>query len=133
MLEITWLGILVGSAAYMALGAFWYSFKFLGKAWMVEVGKKEKDLKDNSNPRLYLATFLSIVVAVFVLSQVMVFAQAATIGEALQTALWVWLGFVAATSVINSLFAGRTLKLWMIETGYHLAGLALASLAILYL
>jgi hypothetical protein len=37
-----------------------------------------------------------------------------------------WLGFVATTALINRVFQGGSMRLYVIDMGYHLVGLVVA-------
>ena len=44
--EINYLAVLVAVASTFAVGMFWYSPGVFGRAWMKELGMKEKDMKN---------------------------------------------------------------------------------------
>lgn len=46
--DINWAAVLLGGVIYMAIGSVWYG-PIAGKAWMVETGMTEAELKQASN------------------------------------------------------------------------------------
>ena len=46
--------------------------------------------------------------------------------EGLQTAFWLWLGFVATTQIATVIFEERKLGLYLLNIGYQLVGCAIA-------
>jgi MFS family permease len=129
MLEIAWLPTLVATALAFALGAPWYGPLF-GKAWMAEHGFDEEQLSKDFNPaKTYgltavLAALSSIVFGIFL----------GLLGE--HTALFaVGFGFsvgmfwVAASIGTNYLFERSSLRLFLINGGYHVVRFSLMGAA----
>ena len=50
-------------------------------------------------------------------------AQADNVGEGLLVGFLAWLGFVATTKAVSSLYEGRSRNLYLIDVGYHLVEL----------
>jgi hypothetical protein len=119
-LDINFIAILVAGIDGMIIGSLWYGPIF-GKLWMKEVGKTEEDLREGFNPgKTYGLAALGHLVIAFVLAFLLDYVNAVTIIGAVMTAFWTWLGFVAATMFINHLFSGKSLKLYLLDSGYHL-------------
>jgi len=125
-MDINLWAVLISAIIYMAIGAVWYSPTMFSQAWMKEIGKSEKELKANAKPALYLSTFLAELVAVYVLAWVMNQVAALNSVEGIKVAIVLWLGFAATTSLVNSGFAGRSTKLYLIDLFYHGVSLAVA-------
>ena len=68
--------------------------------------------------------FLASLVLAYFLAHVVEFMGASTLLDGAHVGFWVWLGFVATTSVGAYLFEGRPLALYLINAGGYLAGLA---------
>ncbi len=125
--DINYLAVLVSGILSMIVGSLWYGPLF-GKAWMKEEGFTEADLTKDFNPaKTYGLAFVGALVAIYVLARVMGYIGAATIVEGLRTAFLCWLGFVAATKMTNYLFERKTVKLFLINSIYHLVNLLIAS------
>ncbi len=117
---VNWLAIIVAVILQQALGAVWFGPLF-AKAWMAEVGKKEEDLRGGA-VRGYAIAIIGSLVEIFILSQAIVAFGATTIVSGAITAALLWLGFTAAPALTNGTFAGRSTKLWSMESGYFLVG-----------
>jgi hypothetical protein len=122
--EINYWAVLVGAIIYYAGGALWYSPVLFGKAWMAEVGltaeKIEATKKDNW--KSYLTALVAALVISFGLARLMGYLEVSTLAGGLHTGFWSWLAFVMTTAATNNAFAGRSLKLYLIDGGYHLYG-----------
>ena len=55
----------------------------------------------------------------YVLARLVDYASATSIGEGLLVGLFAWAGFVLTTLAVNGIFAGRSLSLYLIDSGYH--------------
>lgn len=131
-IEINYLAVLAAAVSSMVIGALWYSPVLFAKSWMAELGKKQEDLQSGAGMGYLLAAVAALVEA-YVLAHIVNYAQATTLSEALQTGAWVWLGFVATTTAINYKFQGKSLKLYVIDAGNHLAVLlAMATILTLW-
>lgn len=117
----SWLAVIVAVVANMVLGFLWYGPLF-GKAWMAAVGKKEEEL--TQSPTMYLIPIITTLVGAIVLWNVM----AATGLSGVMAAFWMWLGFIALTSLTNHIFRGGSTTLWAIESLNHLVGFGLTGL-----
>ena len=99
---------------------------------MKEVGKTEAELQKEAVGSKYLVTLIAAFVTAYVLGHFVEYAQATTIATGAATGFWAWLGFTATAFLSTALFEGRTMKLYAINVGYHLAvlvvmGMILAS------
>ncbi len=70
--------------------------------------------------KLYGITFVGALLMSYVLMHFVVATHANSILWGVKTAFWLWLGFTAATTISDYLFAGRPLKLYAINAGYYL-------------
>lgn len=110
--------VLVAGMSSMALGAFWYSPLLFANVWMRESGMSEAKSKSANIGKVMGAAFLLSVVgaAVFGLflgpTADIVFGAAAGFGAGL---CW-----VAGSFGINYLFEQRSLKLFLVNGGYHM-------------
>lgn len=131
-LVVNYWSILVSAVLYFILGAFWYSPKLFGNAWLELVDVDMSNKKGLAQK--YLIAFGCILVATFVLAHFMEYATYFTgVGGfmgGIQTAFWCWLGFSGAQYLINLQFEDRPWNLFLINSGYHLAGLMLGGIII---
>jgi hypothetical protein len=122
---MNYLALFVAAVAMMALGFVWYAKPVFGKAWMKLLGKKEEDMDKSGMPVVFLVMFVLTLVEVCVLSHVLDFAGAVSAVDGIRTGAWMWLGFVLPTMGSGYLFLKKSWKLFAIDAGYHLVGLAL--------
>lgn len=117
MPEISWLAVLLCGVATLVIGGLWYSPLLFAKAWVRESGQPEEILRSGNPAVRFGLTFVlgligGAVFAMFI-GNTMTTAQAAAAGAACGIA------WVAGSYGINYLFEHRSLKLWLINGGYH--------------
>lgn len=119
MLEISWLATLVATVLAFALGGLWYGPLF-AKAWMAEHGFTEEQLAKDFNPaKTYgltavLAALSATVFGIF-LSMLGKHSALFAAGFGFTAGLF-WVAFSIGT---NYLFERSSLKLFLINGGYH--------------
>jgi hypothetical protein len=125
--HINYLAILVATIIMFGLGALWYSPVMFAKPWLSSLGKTEEQLQEDARQRSMTLTFgmsfLAYFVMAFVMSHVIDYAAAKTLSDGIRTGFWLWLGLVATTGLVLSLFESRSLRLYLIDMGYHLVGM----------
>ena len=107
--------VLVAAASAFMLGGIWYGPLFKN-AWCREAGV-DPDAAPGHPARIFGGAFLLSLVAAFAFACYL--GPAPRLHLALHTGLYVGVAFVATSFGINYLFAGRSLKLWLIDGGYH--------------
>lgn len=109
--------VLVAAVSAFVLGGLWYSPMLFGKPWQREAGVSEEQMK-NANMGLIFGL-------AFVLSLVASLVFALFLGPRPPVSLGLGAGFAAglcwvgASFGINYLFERRSLKLFLINAGYH--------------
>lgn len=109
--------IAVGAAgvAGFVFGSIWYGV--LAKAWMAAANISEEQAKPKVG--VMVLTFICQLVMAFALSGVVIhFGGGMNI--ALLSAVFVWVGFVATTQIVNHRFQGRPWSLTLIDGGHWL-------------
>ena len=127
--SINWLAVVVCVVVSMISGGLWFGPKTFFPVWWKAMGKTEKDTPGGNNMGLMWGgtVFASFVQAVSMAIMVNFMGSAsggATLASGARAGFMLWLGFVAATSLTNKLFAGQ-LKAWVLEAGNHLINLVL--------
>ena len=131
MPEVNFLAVALAAFASFMLGGLWYSPVLFGKSWQREAGVSDAQMK-NSNVGLIFGL-------AFVLSLIASYVFALFLGPRPPLALGLGAGsaaglcWVAASFGINYLFERKSVKLFLINGGYHtlqftLIGLILALL-----
>lgn len=123
MPEVNWVAVLVATVLNMALGSIWYSRSVFGKEWMRLMGKKDFQMSDDAT-RAYILTVIGALVMAAVLAVFLKYTDASTFAEGVITGLWAGIGFVVPSALATSMFAGQDMKLYLINTGYPVAALA---------
>lgn len=125
---INYLAILASAVAAFAFGADYYML--LAKQWMTAVGKTEDQL--DKSPAPYIVTFVALLVMARVLAgSIGHLGQGqVTLRNGIISALFIWVGFVAITVVVNNAFGGRKLVLSVID-GIHWLGVLVVQGAII--
>lgn len=118
--NVNYLAVVVAAAVSMALGAFWYAPGVMGKAWLEMIGKKESSLRGGDTGKKYGLMAVAALFTAYVMAHFVSYAGATSVAEGLQTGFWLWLGFVITTNLGDYLFAGRPIKLYYLNMGYHL-------------
>src|SRR3989344_3245161 len=117
--EINYLAVLVAAVINMVVGAIWYSPVLFAKDWSKLTGRKANEMGDGSTR--YVITFAGALLQAYILTHFVSYSGAVTAVEGAMTGFWLWLGFVAITQGVNTVFAGTRKKLLAINTGYFLA------------
>ena len=117
--------MLLATASAFVLGGIWYGPLFKN-AWCRENGT-DPDAPPAGHPaRIFGIAILSALVAAGAFAVYV--GPAPALPVALQAGALVGLGWVATSFGINYAFAGRSLKLWLIDGGYHVLQFALYGL-----
>lgn len=133
MVEFTvnYAAVLVSAVVSMVVGMVWYGPLF-GKKWIALAGISEKQVKEGQKKGMagmmpqMVAGLISYVVLAYVLSMIVDFAGAKTAVEGAITGFWIWLGFLATTSLSMVLWEGKKFELYLLNNAYMLVVLALA-------
>ena len=120
--RIRLLAVIVAAVAKMVVGAVWYSPKVWGAKWLALMGWNDKKLQQRQKHlwRTYGVTFAGALLLAYFLAHCVAYMEAKTPAYGALVGAWVWLGFVATTSVSTYLFEGRPPKLYGINQGYEL-------------
>ncbi|MGB0133855.1 DUF1761 domain-containing protein [Dokdonella sp.] len=109
--------VIAAAISAFVIGGLWYSPALFGKAWQREAGISDEKMKSANMPMIFgLSLVLSLIAA-------LVFAL--FLGPRPPLALGLGAGFAAglcwvgASFGINYLFEGKSLKLFLINAGYH--------------
>ncbi len=115
--NIPWLGVILATASAFLLGGIWYGPLFKN-VWCREAG-----IDPNGKPDKHPAQVFTVAIACAFLAALMfsvMMPSSATAVDGLGLGFVVGLFFVAMSFGVNYAFAGRSLKLWMIDAGYHI-------------
>lgn len=120
--EINWLAVLLGAAAFFATGAVWYSVLF-GKAWQAEAGMTEEAMQGANMPMIFGLCFVLELVVAYMLGHLL-----ARTNPAPHVIMMMAVGFGAFIMTpavgINYLYQRKSLKLFLIDAGHFIVGMA---------
>lgn len=127
--------VLAGALSSMIVGSLWYSPMFFGKQWLSLMGFSKKDMsamKQKSMGATYLMAFIGSVVMSLVLWQFMNVVGVVTVREAIATAFWIWVGFIAPLLLGSVLWENKPVGLFMLNGTHWLVTLVVMSLVLLW-
>jgi hypothetical protein len=114
--------VLAAIVAFM-FGWLWYGVLF-SDAWLEACGKSREEVKgDTPSPTPFIISFIGLVVMAAVLRHLG--ADQVTLRGGIVTGVFMWLGFVITTMVVNNAFRGAKPSLTLIDGGHWLGVLIL--------
>jgi hypothetical protein len=129
-MKINYPAVLIATVVHFLIGGLWYGLLFSNKfveliAWSPE---KLKEMESHNPAKQLSIAFLSALLLVYILAHFIQYTKARTALDAIQTAFWLWLGFIATTQLATVVFEGRSLGLYLINISYQLVAGALAGI-----
>lgn len=117
MSKLNFLAILASALSSFLIGGLWYSGALFGKVWMRENGFTEESLKQANMAKIFgVSFFLSLIIAI---NMAMFIGPEADLSFGLFAGFMAGFGWVAMSFGIVYLFERKSLKLWLINAGYH--------------
>lgn len=116
--DLNYWAILVAALVNMVVGAVWYSPVLFGKTWAKALGKKVGDMGDPMTG--YSVSTVGALVQAFILANLVRDLGLTNTGDGLWLGFGVWLGFLAVVMAGETVFAGRSWKLWKVNASYYL-------------
>lgn len=129
MPEFNILAVLTAAAASFVLGGLWYSPMLFGKAWQRQTGLSDEQLRGGNMALIFGLSFVLSLAAALVFA--MFLGPRPPLALGLGAGASAGLFWVSSSFGINYLFERKSLKLFLINAGYHtlqftLIGLILA-------
>jgi hypothetical protein len=116
-MEVNLVGVFLAALSAFFLGFIWYTVVF-AKPWQKEIGMGENSGAQAPNlGKLLLGSFLLEIVMAFVLARFFIGTADALGG--LKAGFLLGLPIVGFAFGVNYLFEGKSLKHWIINTGYY--------------
>jgi len=128
-MKINYPAVLVATVVHFLVGGIWYGLLFSNKfveliAWSPE---KLREMQNHSPAKELTIAFISALALVYILAHFVQYTKARTALDGIQTAFWLWLGFIATTQLATVVFEERKLGLYLINVGYQFVACALAA------
>ena len=127
-MKINYPAVIVAAVLHFILGALWYGLIFGNKFLeIVEWTPAQiEQVQANAHWSQYAVTFIALLVLVYILAHFIQYSGAKGVAGGMQTAFWLWLGFVVTTQLPTVVFEQRKLGLYLLNIGYHLVGMLIA-------
>jgi len=120
---MNWLAVVVATLAFFTVGAIWYTALF-AKLWQREVGLSDEQLTTGRNMMLIMGTcFLLEFIICLTVGHMFDFLEPNDRAKMMIT-IGLALGVIAPALGINYLYMRKSLKLWLIDVGHFVAGMA---------
>ena len=118
------LSVIVAAIGGFAFGAIWYMS--LAKQWVaaVNVEVDENGRPTNDSPKLYIISFIAMLLVAGMLRHTFAMAEIDGLGKGLLSGLGVGLFFISPWIMINNSYGDRPFKLTLIDGGYATFGCA---------
>jgi hypothetical protein len=119
-MKINYLAVIVAAVVHFIIGGLWYSLIF-ANTFIEIVGRAQlEQMVADSHWSQYLVAFVTSLVLVYILAHFIQYTGSKTVAGGMQTAFWLWLGFVATTQLSGVIFEQRKLGLYLLNIGYQL-------------
>ncbi len=126
--DVNFWAVVVCAVASMVTGFLWYGPLF-GKAWAREMGWGNLDSEQSKRMMekakvAYPQQFIGALIMAYVFAHVLAAFDSSTVSMGLQGAFWMWLGFIVPLKWGDTLWSGKSKKLFSIDSFYYLVNLA---------
>ncbi len=127
-MKINYPAVFVATIIHFFVGGLWYGLLFSKKfvELMAFTPEQLQQMQSRNPAKELLITFISTLVLVYILAHFVQYTKARSVLDGIQTAFWLWLGFIATTELATVVFEQRKLGLYLISVGYQFVGCALA-------
>jgi hypothetical protein len=121
-MKINYLAVIVAAIIHFMIGGLWYGVLF-GNKFIQLIGwtpEKLQQVASQNHTKEYLFAFATSFVLVYILAHFVQYTKAKGAVDGMQTAFWLWLGFVATTQLATVVFEQRSFGLYLLNVGYQL-------------
>ena len=128
-MKIKYPAVIVATLVHFFLGGLWYSPLLFGNKFIQLINwtpEKLLQVQNESHVKELVIAFAMSLILVYILAHFVQYTKATNAIGGIQTAFWVWLGFVVTTQLPTVLFEGRSFGLFLINVGYQFVGCSLA-------
>lgn len=128
-MKINYPAVIVATLAHYILGGLWYSPLLFGNKFIQLINwspAQLQQIESESHAKELAIAFVMSLILVYILARFVKYTKATSALEGIQTAFWLWLGFVVTTQAPTVIFEGRSFGLFLINVAYQLVGCAFA-------
>jgi len=128
-MKIKYPAVIVATLVHYILGGLWYSPLLFENKFIQLINwtpEQLRQVESQSHAKELALAFVMSLVLVYILAHFVQYTKATNALGGIQTAFWIWLGFVVTTQAPTVIFEGRSFGLFAINVAYQLVGCALA-------
>jgi hypothetical protein len=114
--EVNWLSVFVATIVAFAIGGLWYSPLLFSKVWQSELKLTDEDIKKANMPIIFGGTFILNLIAAITLDAFL--GPDSTLTKGFVAGLIIGIAWITTALGINYLFSRKSLKLFLIDSGY---------------
>lgn len=114
--NINWLSVIVATIVAFILGSLWYSPVLFGKVWQKELGLSDEKIKNANMAVIFGTSFVLEFIAALVLE--MFLGPDANVVTGIISGALVGIAWIATAIGTNYLFARKSFRLFLIDSGY---------------
>jgi hypothetical protein len=121
-MKINYPAVIVAAIIHFMIGGLWYGLIF-GNKFIELIGwspEKLAEVGSQSHVKEYLFAFLCSLILAYILAHFIRYTNATSAVGGIQTAFWLWLGFVPTTQLATVIFEQRRLGLFVLNVSYQL-------------
>jgi len=115
---LNWLAIISATLLSFVIGSLWYSPVAFGNTWMREVQLTEEQMKRSNMALIFGTAFVLLFISMFNLA--MFIGPKSDLSFGVMAGFLTGFGWVATSIGVLYLFERRSLKLFFINSGYHI-------------
>lgn len=119
---VNFVAVVLGAAAFFAVGAVWYSVLF-GKVWQKEAGMTEEKMAGANRPMMFVVCFLAELVIAWMLGH-LIARTSPQPHVIMMMAMGLGATIMVPATAINYLFQRKSFKLFLIDSGHFIFGMA---------
>jgi hypothetical protein len=129
-LKINYPAVLVAAFVHFIIGGVWYGVIFSNMfiELMHWTPQQLEEVANRSHTVDYLAAFAAALVLSYILAHFIQYTKARSVLSGIQTAFWLWFGFVVTTQLPTVVFEQRSFGLYLLNIGYQLVGCVLGGI-----
>jgi hypothetical protein len=128
-MKLKYPAVIVATLVHYILGGLWYSPLLFGNKFIQLINwtpEQLRQVQSQSHTKELALAFVMSLVLVYILAHFVQYTKATNALAGIQTAFWLWLGFVVTTQAPTVIFEGRSFGLFAINVAYQFVGCALA-------
>lgn len=120
--HINYLAVLVAAVLGFAIGGLWYSPFLFANQWVKAQGFTEEQVKEMQKDasKAYSISLVCMVLIALAMAVIASYLHLALFMQGLKLGLLAWGGFALPLGLMATMFTGRKMTVFLIDTGYQL-------------